>query len=396
MAGTTPGFCTFNPMRRYWLLFSQTVTVVLAVYFVVATLQPQWLKPHTAALPHADAHLSLQSDSTTAAHSPAPASLRAAAQRAAQSVVSINTTKTVRAPYANDPFFQYFFGESPNRAQSGLGSGVIVNKDGYLLTNNHVIEGADAINVTLNDGREFSAKVVGTDPDSDLAVLKINAPNLPAIQIGSSENIAIGDAVLAIGNPFGVGQTVTSGIISALGRSHLGLNMYENFIQTDAAINPGNSGGALVDINGDLVGINTAIFSQSGGNMGIGFAIPTKTAQFVMDSIIRDGRVIRAWAGLVSDPLTPELAEAAGVKATSGVIVTGVLQDGPAAKAGIRPGDVITSIGNHQVQSVGDLMSTIAGLTPNVPVDIQMERHGELQTISITPDVRPAATRNPR
>ncbi|MDH5859171.1 trypsin-like peptidase domain-containing protein [Lampropedia aestuarii] len=381
-------------MRRYWLLFSQTVTVVLAIYFVVATLQPQWLKPHIAALALADANTSLQSD--TADHSHAPASLRAAAQRAAQSVVSINTTKTVRAPYANDPFFQYFFGESPNRAQSGLGSGVIVNEDGYLLTNNHVIESADAINVTLNDGREFSAKVVGTDPDSDLAVLKINAPNLPAIQIGNSEKIAIGDAVLAIGNPFGVGQTVTSGIISALGRSHLGLNMYENFIQTDAAINPGNSGGALVDINGDLVGINTAIFSQSGGNMGIGFAIPTKTAQFVMDSIIRNGRVIRAWAGLVSDPLTPELAEAAGVKATSGVIVTGVLQGGPAAKAGIRPGDVITLVGKHQVQSVGDLMSTIAGLTPNVPVDIQMERHGELQTISITPDVKPATIRNPR
>lgn len=385
-------------MRRYWLLFSQTVTVLLAVYFVVATLQPQWLSasPNAAVPSNSSGATTANTTAAQSSAATAPVSLRAAAQRAAQSVVSINTTKTVRAPYANDPFFQYFFGESPNRAQSGLGSGVVVSTDGYLLTNNHVIEGADAINVTLNDGREFSAKVVGTDPDSDLAVLKIEAPNLPAIKIGNSENIAIGDAVLAIGNPFGVGQTVTSGIISALGRSHLGLNIYENFIQTDAAINPGNSGGALVDINGDLVGINTAIFSQSGGNMGIGFAIPTKTAQFVMDSIIRDGRVTRAWAGLVSDPLTPELAEAAGVKATSGVIVTGVVQNGPAARAGIRPGDVITLIGKHQVQNVNDMMATIAGLTPNVPVDFQMERHGEIQTVSVTPDVRPATTRSPR
>ncbi|THU01973.1 trypsin-like serine protease [Lampropedia puyangensis] len=389
-------------MRRYWLLFSQSVTVILAAYFVVTTLKPQWLASRDAPAVATQLNTAPATANTTNAsntstqHEDAPTSFRAAAQLAAQSVVSINTTKTVRHPYANDPFFQYFFGESPNRSQSGLGSGVIVNADGYLLTNNHVIEGADVINVTLNDGREFVAKVVGTDPDSDLAVLKIEAPNLPAIRIGNSDQMAIGDAVLAIGNPFGVGQTVTSGIISALGRSHLGLNIYENFIQTDAAINPGNSGGALVDTKGELVGINTAIFSQSGGSMGIGFAIPTKTAQFVLNSIIRDGRVTRAWVGLVSDPLTPELAQAAGVKASSGVIVTGVLQGGPAAKAGIRPGDVITQINQQPVKSVTDLMATVAGLTPNNPIPIMMERNGTAQQVDITPDVRPVTNRTPR
>lgn len=382
-------------MRRHWLLFSQTVTVLLALYFVVATLQPQWLKHDsrsTAALQALPAPTAANPNALAAATA-LPGSFRTAAQRASQSVASINTSKTVRHPYANDPFFQYFFGESPNRAQSGLGSGVIVSSDGYLLTNNHVIEGADVITVTLQDEREFTAQVIGTDPECDLAVLKIDADNLPAIQIGNSENIAIGDAVLAIGNPFGVGQTVTSGIISALGRNHLGLNNYENFIQTDAAINPGNSGGALVDINGELVGINTAIFSQSGGSLGIGFAIPAKMAQSVMESIIRDGSVTRAWVGLVSNPLTPELAQAAGAKTTSGVIVTGVLQDGPAGLVGIRPGDVITQIDNRAIQSVSDLMTTIAGLTPNVPASFEMERHGQAQTVSVTPAVRPEPQR---
>ncbi|RMX07802.1 PDZ domain-containing protein [Corticibacter populi] len=382
-------------MRRCWLLFSQWVTVALAVFFVLSTLRPGWL----AALgPASDAPA--EPDAIQWDRSPAPArpdpvagSFRAAAEQAAPSVVSINTTKTIRHPYANDPLFQYFFGDATNQSQSGLGSGVIVSAHGYLLTNNHVIESADEITVTLHDGRELPAQVVGTDPDSDLAVLKIGAEGLPAIRIGNSDQLAIGDPVLAIGNPFGVGQTVTSGIISALGRNHLGLNLFENFIQTDAAINPGNSGGALVDTQGDLLGINTAIFSQSGGSMGIGFAIPASTAEFVLESLQRDGRVIRGWVGLVSNDLTPELAQAAGVDARTGVIVTGVLQEGPAARAGIRPGDVITQVGEKAIRNVPELLGSVAALRPGAPTQITVHRHEQAMQVTITPDERPPTVR---
>ncbi|PAT36417.1 trypsin-like peptidase domain-containing protein [Vandammella animalimorsus] len=390
-------------MRRYWLFFSQTVTVMLAGYFIVATLRPQWLAdaPATAA-PAAQGRLAAPAapaPAPGAALGPTPAeagSLRQAAQRAAPSVVSIDTRTTVHHPYANDPFFRYFFGEVPNSSRSGLGSGVIVSADGHLLTNHHVVEGADTISVTLHDGREFSAQVIGSDPDSDLAVLKIQASGLPAIRMGNANAMAIGDTVLAIGNPFGVGQTVTSGIISALGRNHLGLNIFENFIQTDAAINPGNSGGALVNTAGELVGINTVIFSKSGGNMGIGFAIPTDSAQFVLDSVLRNGRVVRGWLGLVSDPLTPELAQATGARSSSGVIVTGVLQHSPAAQAGIRPGDVITAVGDRPVHDVPQLLASVAMLKPQVPTHLTVERAGQAQRISVTPSERPATTRQQR
>ncbi|KKW68481.1 2-alkenal reductase [Lampropedia cohaerens] len=376
-------------MRRYWLLFSQSVTVLLATYFVVATLKPQWLQqPAPAAL--------LPAAPPTGAPAPAAGSLRTAAQLAARSVVSITTSRTVRHPFANDPFFQYFFGDAPNRSQTGLGSGVIASADGYLLTNHHVIDGADTINVTLNDGREFRARVVGVDPDTDLAVLKIDATDLPAMRIGSTDQIAIGDPVLAIGNPFGVGQTVTSGIISALGRNHLGLNIFENFIQTDAAINPGNSGGALVDINGALVGINTAIYSQSGGYMGIGFAIPASTAKLVLEGLIRDGRVIRGWIGLTADTLTPELALATGASTSHGVIVTGILQGGPAADAGIRPGDIITHVGEQPIQSVQELLAAVAALRPKEPTHLTIVRGEDSEQIAITPAERPATNRNLR
>jgi S1-C subfamily serine protease len=245
--------------------------------------------------------------------------------------VSINTSKAAqRHPRSNDPWFRFFFGDQgDSQPQVGLGSGVIVSTDGYILTNNHVVEGADEIEVTLNDSRHTRGKVIGTDPDTDLAVLKIELDKLPAIVLGNSDELQVGDQVLAIGNPFGVGQTVTSGIVSALGRNQLGINTFENFIQTDAAINPGNSGGALVDINGNLKGINTAIYSRSGGSMGIGFAIPVSIAKQVLGDIVKEGKVTRGWIGVEPNDLSPELAETFGVKADAGVIITGVLQNRP-------------------------------------------------------------------
>jgi Do/DeqQ family serine protease len=270
-----------------------------------------------------------------------------------------------------------------------LGSGVIVSANGYILTNNHVIEGADNIEVSLNDQRTVRARVVGTDPDTDLAVLKIELDKLPAIVLGNSETLEIGDQVLAIGNPFGVGQTVTSGIISALGRSQLGINVFENFIQTDAAINPGNSGGALVDTQGHLLGINTAIYSRSGGSMGIGFAIPVSTARQVLDSIVREGQVTRGWIGVEPQELNAELAQVFNVKATQGVIITGVLQNGPAAAAGVRPGDVITQVAGKPVKNVPELLSAVATLKPGEPAQLSIERGDRRSELSITPGKRP-------
>src|SRR5438445_10714576 len=259
-------------MRRFWLLFSQSVTVLLAAYFVVATRKPDWLGRTGQAVSRGVAVMEAPSVPTTVAGPPPAGSLRVAAQKASAAVVSINTMKAAeRNPQANDPWFRFFFGDQGNQPLAGLGSGVIITTDGYILTNNHVVEGADEIEVVLNDSRKARGKVVGTDPDSDLAILKISLDRLPVISLGNSDALQVGDQVLAIGNPFGVGQTVTSGIVSALGRTGLGINTFENFIQTDAAINPGNSGGALVDAAGNLIGINTAIFSRSGGSMGIGF-----------------------------------------------------------------------------------------------------------------------------
>ncbi|MEG1770634.1 MAG: trypsin-like peptidase domain-containing protein, partial [Comamonas sp.] len=313
-------------MKRSWLLFSQAVTILVAAYFVVATLQPDWLR---GGMTRSGAGVALLEAPATPAGTPAPGSFSGAARKAAPAVVSINTSKAVRHPRSNDPWFQFFFGDQGTQEQTGLGSGVIISPDGYILTNNHVVEGADDIEVTLTDSRQAKASVIGTDPETDLAILKIALDKLPVIVLGNSDQLDVGDQVLAIGNPFGVGQTVTSGIVSALGRSQLGINTFENFIQTDAAINPGNSGGALVDVYGNLLGINTAIYSRSGGSMGIGFAIPVSTAKMVLDSIVKDGHVTRGWIGVEPNELSPELAETFGVKAGAGVIVTGVLQAGP-------------------------------------------------------------------
>ena len=380
-------------MKRLWLLFAQTVTVLLALYFVVATLQPSWLQRNNTVRSNAGVALVEAPPSDANRAAVATSSFSPAAKKASPAVVSINTSTEVRHPRANDPWFQFFFGEQGVQNQAGLGSGVIVSPDGYVLTNNHVVEAADDIEVTLTDGRKSKAQVIGTDPETDLAILKISLDKLPVIVVGNSEAAEVGDQVLAIGNPFGVGQTVTSGIISALGRSELGINTFENFIQTDAAINPGNSGGALVDVNGNLVGINTAIYSRSGGSMGIGFAIPMAIAKNVLDSIVRDGKVTRGWIGVEPNDLTPELAETFGVKADEGVIITGVLQNGPAADAGIRPGDVITQVGDKPVRHVQELLTAVAALTPGTASPLQVKRGDSTVTIAVTPGTRPANSR---
>ena len=373
-------------MKRIWLLFSQAVTVFVAAYFVVATLQPGWLGRGAT---RSSAGISLMEAPAAPSSQPVAGSFSAAARKASPAVVSINTSKAVRHPRSNDPWFQFFFGDQGSQTQAGLGSGVIVSPDGYILTNNHVVEGADEIEVTLTDSRRARASVIGTDPDTDLAILKIDLDKLPAIVLGNSDQLAVGDQVLAIGNPFGVGQTVTSGIVSALGRTQLGINTFENFIQTDAAINPGNSGGALVDVNGNLMGINTAIYSRSGGSMGIGFAIPVSTARLVLDGIVKDGQVTRGWIGVEPSELSPELAETFGVKATEGVIITGVLQDGPAAQAGMRPGDVIVRVEGKNVGNVSELLTAVAALKPGSPAEFHVQRGDKMVELNISPGVRP-------
>ncbi|MDO8278727.1 MAG: trypsin-like peptidase domain-containing protein, partial [Burkholderiaceae bacterium] len=265
----------------------------------------------------------------------------------------------------------------------------------YILTNNHVVEGADDIEVILNDSRRAKGKVIGTDPDTDLAIIKIELNRLPVITLGNSDALQVGDQVLAIGNPFGVGQTVTGGIVSALGRNQLGINTFENFIQTDAAINPGNSGGALVDVSGNLLGINTAIYSRSGGSMGIGFAIPVSTARQVLEQIIKDGQVTRGWIGVEPNELSPELAETFGVKARRGVLITGVLQNGPAAQAGIRPGDVIVQVAERPVSTVAELLSGVAALKPGTAARFELLRREEKLSVSVTPGVRPRPRQRP-
>ena len=379
-------------MKRLWLLFSQTVTVLVAAYFVVATLQPDWVRRGGIL---SGAGIALIEAPPAPKGEIAPGSLSGAARKAAPAVVSINTSKAaVRHPRSNDPWFQFFFGDQADQqTQAGLGSGVIISPDGYIMTNNHVVEGADEIEVTLTDSRRARARIIGTDPETDLAILKIELDKLPVIVLGNSDTLDVGDRVLAIGNPFGVGQTVTSGIVSALGRTQLGINTFENFIQTDAAINPGNSGGALVDVNGNLLGINTAIYSRSGGSMGIGFAIPVSTAKMVLDGIVKDGQVTRGWIGVEPSEISPELAETFGVKATEGVIVTGVLQDGPGALGGMRPGDVILRVAGASINSVPNLLSTVAALKPGEPATFEVQRANQMVELSVVPGLRPAARR---
>jgi Do/DeqQ family serine protease len=380
-------------MRRLWLIFSQAVTVALALLFVVATLKPEWLQRSPGRMLPQIVSISAVPDGTATQAS--PGSLAAAAQRASPAVVSIGASKApTGSPHADDPWLRFFFGQrgapQGQEPQRGLGSGVIVAPEGYLITNHHVVDGADEIEVQLADGRSAQARLVGTDPESDVALLKIDLPRLPAVVFGNSDRLQVGDTVLAIGNPFGVGQTVTSGIVSALDRRGLGLNVFENFIQTDAAINPGNSGGALVDASGNLVGINTAIFSRSGGSLGIGFAIPATTARLVMESLIKDGRVVRGWIGVEPRELTPEMAETLRLPVRSGVLITGVLRDGPASSGGLQPGDVVVRIGERNVTSTADLLSAVAALPPGSNAAIGVQRGDKALDLTVKVAQRPA------
>ena len=396
-------------LHRLWLVFAQAVTVLLAAVFVVASFQPHWLPGplgRTADSASGQGRTPAGAASGTGSEARRDAAILSyseGARRATASVVNIFTTKQVRVPrdhpLLNDPLFRRFFGEQFAQRQqtSSLGSGVIISADGLVVTNHHVVESADEIEVLLSDGRRAKATAVGSDPETDLAVLRIALDKLPAIEFGRADAARVGDVVLAVGNPFGVGQTVTMGIISALGRSQLGINTFENFIQTDAAINPGNSGGALVDVNGHLMGINTAIYSRSGGNMGIGFAIPVSTAQQVMHELIARGRVTRGWIGVEPQDINPELAASFNLPSSNGknlqgVVITGVLQNGPAAKAGIRPGDVITQVGQQKIGNVSELLSQVAGLPPGKPVPILVWRSQGLAELTVTPGQRPAAS----
>jgi serine protease DegQ len=381
-------------MRRLWLIFSQAVTVALALLFVVATLKPEWLQRSPGRMLPQIVSISAVPDaggSTPAA----PGSLAGAAQRAAPAVVSVAASKAAAGnPHADDPWFRFFFGQRGGpqnlEPQRGLGSGVIVSPEGYLLTNHHVVDGADEIEVLLADGRSAQATVVGTDPETDVAVLKIDLDKLPTVVFGNSDRLQIGDAVLAIGNPFGVGQTVTAGIVSALDRKGLGLNVFENFIQTDAAINPGNSGGALVDANGNLVGINTAIFSRTGGSLGIGFAIPAASARQVMEGLVKEGRVVRGWIGVEPRDLTPDMAETLRLPVRSGVLITGVLRDGPASSGGIQPGDVVVRIGGQSVGNTAELLNAVARLPPGSSTAIGLQRGDKALDVTVKVAQRPA------
>ncbi|MEK8087315.1 trypsin-like peptidase domain-containing protein [Aquabacterium sp. A3] len=377
-------------MRSIWLIFAQTVTVLVAAVFVVATFRPQWLQQWSPRQILPEPTVAVAPAPSGSAPSGGLVSFREAARQASPAVVSIVTSSTAASnPHMRDPWFRYFFGDRQAQPQSGVGSGVIVSPEGYILTNNHVIDRMDDIEVILTDGRKASAKVIGTDPDTDLAVLKVELPRVPAIVFGNSDLVEVGDAVLAIGNPFGVGQTVTSGIVSALGRNQLGINTFENFIQTDAAINPGNSGGALVDAQGNLIGINTAIYSRSGGNMGIGFAIPVSTARQVMDSLIREGAVTRGWIGVEPRDLTREMAETFNLPMSEGVLITGVLHNGPAATGGIRPGDVVVQVGDQPVANTAQLLNAVASLKPGDSARVRIQRGGDEREVTVVVGTRP-------
>jgi len=379
-------------MRKHWLLFTQTVTIALALLFIVHTLKPELL-PNAAR----GGVVTLYQNNPMSSDDRSPAmGLSAAAQKAMPAVVNIFTSTTIKNPvnpFMDDPRFKFFFGDefdTEPQTSSSLGSGVIVSPDGYILTNHHVVEAADQIEVALSDGRKAKAHVIGSDPETDLAVIKIELPGeLPAITFGHPEKARVGDMVLAIGNPFGVGETVTMGIVSALKRDHLGINTFENFIQTDAAINPGNSGGALVDGNGNLIGINSAIYSPSGGSLGIGFAISASTAKKTMEQIIQHGSVTRGWIGAGVQELTPELAESFKLGDIKGVLVTEVVRHSPADRAGIKTGDILVSIDNNAIDNWSSMLETVANLPPGKVVAIQLMRDGETIILQVKIGKRP-------
>ena len=385
-------------LRRVWLIFAQATTIGLALLFVVSTLRPEWLARTPAApaqpvLLPALKQASLHPDTPRAA---APGTYSDAVSSAAPAVVNVYTTKEVRRRNEQvDPLYRYFFGDQrggPDRVAS-LGSGVIATANGYILTNNHVVQAADEIAVALADGRQFDARLIGADPESDLAVLKVEATGLPVITFGHDDALKVGDIVLAIGNPFDVGQTVTMGIVSALGRSNLGINTFENFIQTDAAINQGNSGGALVDSTGHLVGINTAIFSRTGGSIGIGFAIPATLVRQVMNDLIKSGKVTRGYFGVEPEDITPEAADLLKLSRADGVVLKGVQRASPAGKAGLEPGDVIVTINGQKVANSRSMLNQIAQLPPGSSASVRVLRLGKEVEVPVTVGERPTPRR---
>jgi len=379
-------------MRRLWL-FAQTVTVALALYFVYTAVVSDRAAPvRLQQMGNAERPAPMLEAGPSKPPALAGGSYRNAAARAMPAVVNIITSKRPKRskhPLMKDPFFKRFFGDEGDEEDSSLGSGVIVSAEGYILTNNHVVEAADEIEVVLADGRKAAAKVVGTDPETDLAVIKIALEKLPVIVLGQAEQAQVGDVVLAIGNPFGVGQTVTMGIISALGRNNLHINHFENFIQTDAAINFGNSGGALVDTHGNLLGINSAIYSQSGGSVGIGFAIPMSTAKTVMEAIIKSGHVVRGWIGVETQDITPELARSFGLPRQSGAMIAGVVRNGPAYKGGVRPGDILLSVDDQPVSDTNGMLNQIAQLVPGEKAKMKVLRKRTETTLDILVGKRP-------
>jgi serine protease DegQ len=385
-------------MRNLWLIFAQTATVAVSVLFVVTTLKPEWLGRSGSGLQVVELRQATSSGGLPAR----AASYSDAVRKAVPSVVNIFTSKeikTPRHPFLDDPLFRHFFGdrleEEPQRAAS-LGSGVIVSPKGYILTNHHVVEAADEIEVALIDGKKLKAKAVGSDPETDIAVLQVEGGPVPAITFGDADALRVGDVVLAIGNPFGVGQTVTMGIVSALGRSQLGINTFENFIQTDAAINPGNSGGALIDSAGNLVGINTAIYSRSGGSLGIGFAIPASSAKQVMEQIIQTGGVTRGWIGVEAREITPEMGESFRLGATTGVLIEGVLRGGPAERAGLKPGDILIAIEGKPVKDPNAMLNLVAALVPGKPASIKLRRDNKDVDVQVSVGKRPTQQRRRR
>ncbi|MBS0348080.1 MAG: Do family serine endopeptidase [Proteobacteria bacterium] len=385
-------------MHRLWIIFTQAVTVSVALLFVVSTLKPEWIGER-AMLPS----VTIQEAVAPAAlpTGKGPASYADAAKAALPAVVHVFTSKEVKAqrnPFSDDPLFRHFFGDrlnnKPQQRTSGLGSGVIVSPEGYILTNNHVIEAADEIEVALNDGRKLPARIVGRDPESDLAVLQIKSDGkLRPITFGHTEQLHVGDVVLAIGNPFGVGQTVTMGIVSALGRSHLGINTFEDFIQTDAAINPGNSGGALIDAAGNLVGINAAIYSRSGGSLGIGFAIPVSLARSVMEQIIQSGSVTRGWIGVEVQAITSDLADSFGMPSSDGTLISGVMRGSPADRAGVKPGDVLLAVEGRKVNDPQAMLEAIAALSPGRKAGFELRRGKDRLDLKVEIGRRPALSR---
>ena len=376
-------------------MFAQVVTACLAILFVLRLFYPHILNQQNTNKIVLNEIASVKA----ANNPPSPGSYSIAAKKAMPAVVNIFTSKKAlvnpHQKFLDDPDFRQFFGdqldemENPDQPENSLGSGVIVSTEGLILTNNHVIAAADEIEIALADGRKMSAKVVGTDPETDLALIKIEGSNLPAITFASSETLNVGDIVLAIGNPFGVGQTVTQGIVSALGRNHLGINTFENFIQTDASINPGNSGGALIDASGNLVGVNSAIYSRNGGSMGIGFAIPATLAKQVMEQIITQGSVTRGWIGIEAQDITPALAESFKLETAQGSLIAGVLRNSPAQRAGLKSGDILLEIDGKKVTDSASMLDLISVLSPNDKANLKIARAQKMLSLEVVVGRRP-------